>query len=111
MLLRPQESLAKSEVSGHRGESHSHLCANSSCSMVPDLLFREMTAQAPGECEFDRVRLPQSFGIKGPSHRVNEVAQKQSIELMPSIKRSDEIECIPVDRLKKALDPVWRDAR
>src|SRR5580704_1143794 len=109
MLFCSEEGLAEAEPAGHCGKGHSHLGANASSSVIPNLLFQKMTAQPSGECEFNRVRFPQSLSVKGPGHRVDEVSQQQSIELMPSVERSDQIEIIAVNRVQKVLNPVWCD--
>src|SRR5579863_9064173 len=109
MLFCSEEGLAEAELAGHCSEGHSHLGANASSSVIPNLLFQKMTAEACGEREFNRVRLPEPLGIQSSGHRVDEVSQQQSIELMPSVERSDQIEIIPVNRAQKVLNPVWCD--
>src|ERR1700678_1002904 len=109
MLFCPQERLAKAELAGNRSQRHSHLRAHAPSAMIPNLLLQKMAAQASGECEFNRVRFPEPFRVQGPHHRVDEVSQQQSIELMPSVERSDQIEIVPIHGSKKMVDPVWCD--
>src|SRR5277367_4660951 len=91
MLLGAQESLTEAKASSHCGEGHTHLGAHSARCVVPHLLFQKMTAKPTGECELDCEWFPDALGIQSPGHRIDEVAQKQSIEFMPAVKWSDQI--------------------
>src|SRR5580692_10066987 len=107
MLFCSEECLTEVEPAGHCSKGHSHLGSDAALSIIPNLLLQKMTAQASGECEFNRVRFPEPLGIERPGHRVDEVSQQQSIKLMPSVERGDQIEILTVNRAQKAVDPVW----